>query len=702
MERPSRRALLRASAIGGLVAVGTIVPAGSAAAESTADDPVYHVPTVAELLALDLDKVVNGRVVHIDGYHSAGDGGARLVRWNAQSTTPGNGGTILDPSGGKRRGRWHHLHSGVVDFRHFGLFGTDKPADAALDAMVNDPSVHRIEAHTDLHFLKRHTFTRSDLVIDFGGNTMSTNGIANAGQDDPFAAVLFFRGKVTTDVRTHSLTEPVLEGFDSFQVADSSKFSVGQWYAVEVNQLAGRWEKELQKLVQVTQIIDGTHIRVNYKNGWELATGRTVTWTRVEPVSRVHIRNLVFTGNGADQHTGSHPIAYEYAVHCDVSDVHATGTFWPVIMRRWCTHFHTARCTLANPTSVTWGGAGYLTQQIYCLYGHVEDCHTSNARHLNDWTASAYCYVTNCHGDGDDQGPFVTHGQYEHDLVYTGNSGLMTFANSGAAWGSAAKRITVRKHICSWFVARVKITDLTLEDVQVIGKAGLAGSGMIWVNADGVQMRGCSANDTLIISQQSSRSSRPNIIEGCTFNLAKPATEVVQANVTTSVHFVRSAIKGLNGHTFNGSGALTFTGSTLSGVEDGQPLLMRSANISITGSTLTNTGIRLSGTDQALSVGGASVLSGAKTLLSRASTSGTVSWQLANYSSTTTDAHVDISTGSNKYNAVGVQFTGGRIALAGTGFGPGSYLQHTACTEDGVTKSMPTGTNVRDEGNLAV
>ncbi|WP_245242580.1 hypothetical protein [Streptomyces sp. NEAU-H3] len=212
----------------------------------------------------------------------------------------------------------------------------------------------------------------------------------------------------------------------------------------------------MQRLVQVTQRVDGTHIRVNYKIGWDLAAGRTFRWTKVEPVTRSHVRNMVFEGvPDADQLSGSHPVAYEYAVSCDVSGIDATGTFWPVVMRRWCTYFHTYQCQLKNPSSVTWGGAGYLTQQIYCLYGHVEDCHTANARHLNDWTASAYGYVTNCHGDGDDQGPFVTHGQFEHDLVYTGNSGLMTFANSGTAWGGAAKRVSVTRHVCSWFVARV-------------------------------------------------------------------------------------------------------------------------------------------------------------------------------------------------------------------------------------------------------
>jgi len=48
---------------------------------------------------------------------------------------------------------------------------------------------------------------------------------------------------------------------------------------------------------------------------------------------------------------------------------------------------------------------------------------------------------------------------------------------------------------------RVRITDLTLEDVQVIGKPSLAGSGMLWINADGAQLRGCTASDTLVISR---------------------------------------------------------------------------------------------------------------------------------------------------------------------------------------------------------
>ncbi len=698
----SRRALLVA---GGATGLAMIVPGAAQADESgKPKSEVYTVPTVLDLLSLKAKKIENGTLVQVAGYHAAGDGGGMLVRWDAESTAAANGGTVI---GGEGTGRWLQLHEGVGDFRTFGLFDATKPADDALNALVGDPTIQRIEAHTDLLFTKRHKYTRSGLELDFGGHTVRTEGIEPNTRDNPFGAVLFFQGKVTDNVVNAPLPADVPELADVFPVGDSSKFAVGQWWAAEVNQGAGRWERELQKLVQVTQIVDGTRIRVNYLNGWELKAGRTVTWTRIEPVERVHVRNMVFVGGGTDEYSGSHPLAYEYAVRCDVSGIDATGSFWPVVMRRWCTHFETRGCSLTNPTSVTWGGAGYLTQQIYCLYGHVADCHTSNARHLNDWTASAYGLVENCHGDGDDQGPFVTHGQYEHDLVYIGNSGLMTFANSGAAWGSAAKRITVKRHICSWFVARVKVTDLTLEDVRVIRKASLAGSGMIWVNADGVQLRGCSADDRLIISQSSTRSARPNIIEGCDFTIAA-GTEIVQGNVTTPVHIARTTLSNLDGNTFNGTGELHLTDCTLNGKEGGAPVTVSASTVRVQGGTVSGSGIRLSGKqDQRIHVGGGAVFTGtnsAKALLSRNDPAGTVQWELRDYRSTAADgdtAHIAVESGKNVYTAVGVRFAGGKLTLKPEGFGDNSILQHTACVEEGVVRTVPAdGPRVQTTGNL--
>ncbi|MFE6979384.1 peptidase C14 [Streptomyces sp. NPDC057682] len=694
----SRRSVLRASGLAGLVMAGTAVATGSAQAAPAPTGDVLHLDTVTALRALNTHPLKNGTQVLLAGYRTPGDGGGMLLRWNTTSTTPHNGGTVITPATTPKTGRWHQLHNGTLDFRTFGHFDAETPADTALDAMVNDPHVHRIEGHTDLLFTRRHLFDRSHIELDFGGHTLHTTGIEKNTHDNPFGAVLSFRGTVTDTTVEHTLGAAMPDLSDLFEVGDSAKFAVGQWWAVEINALAGKYEKEIQRLVQVTDVVDGSHIRVNYQIGWDLAAGRTLTWTRIEPVDRAHVRNMVFQGWGEDEMTGSHPVSYEYAVRCDVSGIEAIGTFWPVVMRRWCTYYRTEQCSLTNPKSVTYGGAGYLTQQIYCLYGHVEDCHTSNARHLNDFTASAYCYVTNCHGDGDDEGPFVTHGQFEHDLVYTGNSGLMTFANSGAAWGGRAKRITVRRHACSWFVARVKITDLTLEDVLVVGKESLAGSGMLWVNADGVQMRGCTATGPLIVSRASDLSARPNVIADSSFAFAAGA-EITQANVTAPLTLRGSVLKGVDGAVFNGTGPLVIDQCTLTGSKDTAPVSLAHSDITVLGGELRDTGLRLtSAKDQRLRVDGTR-LSGTNkegALLSRTGADRTVDWRLTGLDSATdkATAHIRLTDGTNRYRATGSTFTGGRLELRPAAFGSGGHLLHTGCVEDGTER-----TSVPDEGD---
>lgn len=685
----SRRMVLAgftAAAIGG-VAAATVPTAAQAAdpvaTKSVASRSVGAAPHGGALAKL---KAKPGDLVRTAGHSAEGDGGGGLYRFVTASAPKINGGTVLAGKGGV----WVLEHDGVVDFRVFGVFGPKQNADDALDAMVADESIRRIEAHTDLNFVRRHTFRRSNIAFDFGNHLMSTEGIEGAPKNDPFAAVMFFQGVVTDAVQEARLGEVVPDNSDVFPVADSSFFTVGAWYAAEVNALSGRWERELQRLVQVTQIIDGTHIRVNYLNGWTLGKDRVMTWRHVKPVQNVSVSNLRFLGKGTDEVTGSHPLAFEYAVRCDVDRIDGTGTFWPLIQRRWNTYFSTTHCNLTNPTSVTWGGAGYLTQQIYCLYGYVANCHTSNARHLNDWTASAYCLVENCHGDGDDQGPFVTHGQYEHDLTYVGNSGLMTFANSGAAWGSAAKRITVRKHVCSWFVARVKVTDLTLEDVQVIGKKSLDGSGMLWVNADGVQLRGCTASDTLIITQSSDVSSRPNVIADSHFTFVAPG-ELTNATVKTPVTFVDTVLEGVGGMNITGAAPVTFRGSTLNAAADAAAVTVASAKVRLEGSTLS--GVRLvaaGATGQSIDVVGTEVSDARGAAISRTG-EGRLDLTVANSAFRgEKSVHVQLGGGTNHLRSVGNRFEGGALELKAEAFGAGSTLVHSSNVELGMTrKAMP-------------
>ncbi|MDR6867086.1 hypothetical protein J2Y69_001685 [Microbacterium resistens] len=704
----SRRTVLAglgAAAIGGVAVVAA--PAASAASAASAVGTgipagrgVDGVATVQDLAG---QKGKQDDVIAVAGHTTPGDGGGGLFRCVTRDVPAVDGGRVVAGKGGAV---WVRLHDGVLDFRDFGVFGPETAADDALDAMVADPTVVRIEAHSDLNFVRRHTFARSGLALDFGGHLMTTDGIEQAPPNDPFSAVLCFRGVVTEDVQEAALGEDVPDLADVLPVADSSFFAVGAWYTVEVNGRSGRWEREVQRLVQVTGIVDGGHIRIAYKVGWPLGADRTMTWRRIEPVQDVTVSRLRFRGGGSDDRTGSHPLAFEYAVRCDVDRIDGEHTFWPLVMRRWNTHYVTEGCTLSNPISVTLGGAGYLTQQISCLYGYVANCRTSNARHLNDFTASAYCLVENCHGDGDDQGPFVTHGQYEHDLTYVGNSGLMTFANSGAAWGSAAKRITVRGHVCSWFVARVRVTDLTLEDVHVIGKPALEGSGMLWINADGAQLRGCTATGPLIVTQQSDASSRPTVVADSRFSFPAPG-DLTNDTVTTPVTLVDTDLAGVGGMRIGGSGAVAFRGGVLTAGEDAAPVRISAGDVRFDGTTFAGARLRVSGAEpQTLRLSGARIRGAEGTGGAFLSREGEAELRLEVADSTFAGvgAHLELGTGRNGVRVIGNRFDGGALVLAPEAFGEGSTLLHSSNVESGTTRTAmpPEGPSVVLSGNLVV
>lgn len=698
-----RRALMTGLGAVALGAAGSIAGASSAQAAPVASGAkdITSAESVADLSRL---RARDGEMAIVAGYRTPGDAGLLVYVGVDEADVEANGGTVI---AGKRGTKWLLQHDGTVDFRVFGVTGPEVAADDALAAMVNDPRIRRIEASTDLLFQRRHRFTRSHLEIDFGGHVITTDGIEANTHDNPFGAVMFFTGVSREVVVEHALAEAWPELTDAVAVPDASKFPVDSWWAVQCDPVAGGGadEREIQRFVQVTQQIDAQHIRIDYLNGWPLEKGRKLTWRQMDPVAGVRISNMRFLGAGpfdgptdgsfpdARELTGSHPIAFEYAIHCHVADVHASRTWWPVVMRRWNTHFSTERCSVENPPTVFYGGAGYLTQQIYCLYGRVSDCTSSNARHLNDLTASAYCIVENCHGDGDDQGgnPFTTHGQYEHDLTFIGCSGLMDIANSGAQWGTSAKRITVRDHVCSWFVAGTKISDLTLENVRVIGRSTFDPQATMTINADGAQLRGCTAG-LLAIGQRSSRSSRPTTIEDCTFALPKDQV-LIQTPVTVPVSFVRCTITGIDGMKARGAGAVEFVDCRLSGPATGVPAELGASKVTIRGGAvrdvlLTATAVR----DQVVAVEGVELGTERNdgAMLSRAAGVGVISWRLSGVTSTMEKGavHLDIGTGVNHARVTGSQFVGGRLRLV-DGFSEPSTLLYSDCIERGVQATVP-------------
>ncbi|BBO60037.1 hypothetical protein [Mycoavidus sp. B2-EB] len=672
---------------------------------------IRQVGTVADLIELALTQPVNGTVVITLGYYSPGDGGGLLVYWDAASERMSNGGTVIGAEG-NAKGRWIQLHEGVVDFRQFGIFDAQVNADDALETMVNDPSIHCIEAHTPLNFVRRHHFYRSNLTLDFGGQTVTTVGIEPvvAGQINALAAVLFFGGKPLANTMTVTLDRVLPEQTDIFPVTDSSQFSVGQWYQLESDARGGRLEKELQKLVQVTQIVDAKQVRVNYKNGWALPIGRQLRWSQVSIVEQVHISNMRFIGHGTAPNTSSHPIAFEYAVSCNISEVHAESTFWSVVIRRWCTNFRTERCSLTNPVNIKYGGAGYLAQHIYCLYGHISGCSSANARHLNDFVASAYCTVENCCSNGDNDGTFVTHGQYEHDLVYSGNSGAISFANSGKQWGASAKRIAVRSHICTLFIANEKVTDLTLDDVYVRRVNGQPTTGIMRLNADGLQIRGCTVESELTLVQHTDLSSRPNTFNGCSFRLDS------RHDLTSSAEdplgrYCQTHLPQVERNSIDAQRAIFFNNCTFEGNQATASLWIAAHKVALDACQIKNLALCLTGmAEQHFTLSGNTTLLNTTkqgVLLSRTGNNRLIHWRLGPYQSIVAHPdviHIQLMNGVNRYQATQVHFVRGKILLAPAAFNAPSFLVETGRIEEDKPHAVgpPLGDRVSIRGTLFV
>jgi hypothetical protein len=241
--------------------------------------------------------------------------------------------------------------------------------------------------------------------------------------------------------------------------------------------------------------------------------------------------------------------------------------------------------------------------------------------------------------------------------------------------------------------------------VQVIGKPSLAGSGMLWINADGAQLRGCTASDTLIITQASDNSGRPTVIADSHFTFVAPG-ELTNATVKTPVTFVDTVFDRVGGMKIAGSGAVTFRGSTLNAADDAAPIVSSSGHLRFEGSTLRNARIDAArGERQAVEIAGSDVAIKGGTGISR-SGGGELHLTLSDSSFRAEGAssHVSLTKGATHYRAVGNRFEGGALELADGAFGDASSLLHTANVESGVDRTAfpAEGDRVVDTANLTV
>lgn len=613
----NRRGFLKGLGTAGVaMAIAGILPTEILAADEK--QGLLQVPNVASLLSLQVDKLAEGTLVMVGGYYKEGDGGAKLMRWVPASLRYDNRGTVHNPrNSNEEAGRFEIVHDGIGDFRWFGIFDETKAADAAFQSLLDDGSISTIRAHSDLLFLSRERRERSRITLDFNNYTVYTYGAQ--GDNNAGGATFWFVGKNKGNRDKVTLTEDLPEYSELYPVSDSSSFAIGQWYTLQSDRVpdGGVAERELEKLCKVIEVVDKNHVRFDYTLGWPLKAGRNISYQQVQPVHDVCIKNMHFVGNGrpttTDAKTGANPISFELAVRCDVYNCHATQTFWSMVFRRFNSYYTTEHCSLRNPVEIQVGGTGYLTQQIACCYGITRDCVASMMRHLTDFTGSAYCEVINCHAIGDNMGPFGTHGQYEHDLTFIGNSGLIGLTNTMTNWGRSAKNVLIKNHTGAAVLVQNFVTNVTLENIHTFQEKGMVYAGMIKANVDGLVIKNCHADTMLLLSQYCRRGERPTVISDSTFRMLKgeplgrlgahlynntPAKD--GKPIWSSVTFRNCTFEGMDDNPYLGIGEVFFERCHLIGAgKEAAPFALSTAKTKFVDCTFTDMALAIEGKDQA-------------------------------------------------------------------------------------------------------
>lgn len=119
---------------------------------------------------------------------------------------------------------------GTAYFSDYGIEDDTQPADEALEKMIQNPKVTKIVSTSNLWFKERHTITRNNLEIDFGNYTVKNGEMADAANNDPFAAVLIFKGDNQGEKQQVTLKEGMKLYQEIFEVADSSEFELYDYY----------------------------------------------------------------------------------------------------------------------------------------------------------------------------------------------------------------------------------------------------------------------------------------------------------------------------------------------------------------------------------------------------------------------------------------------------------------------------------------
>ena len=252
---------------------------------------VISVATKAALTALT--GMVDGQVVDMRGYYTAGGGGGGSFWWDSASSATDNGGTVIAPDAGGT-GRWRRVNAIVANVKEFGALET---GDASA----------RIQAAID-----------SGLDVDFVGGTYNASGLTQSTNLQVFRSTGGIARLVKnangalftssgTDVQCHDInfrgdaSSPVYTGDGAvFSGVNAALYNCGaRWFSGRALKMTGS-HSQVYGTCDIYQTTDAT------ATGYDIEVGVSGTATFYHQLHGIYSSQA--TGGILLVDTGSHTI----------------------------------------------------------------------------------------------------------------------------------------------------------------------------------------------------------------------------------------------------------------------------------------------------------------------------------------------------------------------------------------------------------
>lgn len=380
----------------------------------------------------------------------------------------------------------------------------------------------------------------SDVEILFQGSTLKCIGARTKGtRYDWEYGVLTFHGADSGTSQTVNQVVTLPENTTDWAVTNSGAFATGDYWIIEIDpandpDAGGNFStKKVWRLLQCTSINSATSVSFDYTRVFPIASGTVVKFTKVNPVKNVHVKDveLVYDrayieGDPTAQLEASSGVAFYKAVNCTAENVTYRRNPKQAAHFEFSHGCKASGIVMLDPVETTSGG--YCVQFEKSIYFEAKKCRASKDRHMFDATASSNGKVTDCSGYNSTNSTFTTHGTWEHDIEYIGNSGHFQLAGSGTDFGQTSLRIVVRDHVGTVINAVMNVYDLTIENSRFTSISN--------INVDGLRIINSEFLNDVRLTKVSSLSKRESMAEQSYFKVGANFFNLATAHRLTMIH----------------------------------------------------------------------------------------------------------------------------------------------------------------------